>query len=82
MMAMPMVCPEVRMVETMEFATANFCGGTQLIITFVFGEEKSAIPNPAAASARQTAHKGMPAVAKAKNSNVSAHTAMPDDASL
>ena len=82
MMAMPMVCPEVRMVETMEFATANFCGGTQLIITFVFGDEKSAIPNPAAANAMQTAHIGIPTYAKAKNRSVSAHTAMPDDASL
>lgn len=80
--AIPMVCPDVRMVETIELATANFCGGTQLMITFVFGDEKSAIPNPAAASAMQTVHKGISADAKAKNSNVSAHTAMPDDASL
>ena len=82
MIAIPIVCPDVRMVETMEFATANFCGGTQLIITFVFGEEKSAIPNPAAASAMQTAQIGIPTDANAKNSSVSAHTAMPDDASL
>ena len=80
--AIPMVCPDVRMVETIELATANFCGGTQLMITFVLGDEKSAIPNPAAASAMQTAHIGIPTYAKAKNSNVSAQTAMPDEASL
>ena len=52
------------------------------MITFVFGEEKSAMPKPAAASAITIAHTGVCTCVKAKNSRVSAHTAMPLDTSL
>ena len=70
------------MVETMEFATANLLGGTHPMITLVFGDENSAVPTPAAPSAAQTAHSGVLTCAKPKNSSVSEHTPMPQEASL
>jgi len=82
MIAMPVDCPVVLMVERIEFATLNFAGGTQPMITFVLGDEKNAIPIPATARAITTSHIGVPSFINAKNSKESAHSPIPADASL
>lgn len=80
--AIPEDCPVVLIVASMEFATANFAGGTQPIITFVFGDEKSAMPTPAIASAMITNINGVLFCMNTKNRSETAQNPIPSDASL
>ena len=80
--AIPVDCPVVRIVASIEFATPNLAGGTQLIITFVLGDEKSEIPIPATERAMMIIQTGVSDLINAKNSSEKAHSPIPIDASL